>query len=875
MTPEIWARVRALVEAAMCLPPSERAAFLNAEAPAKEVREEAEQLLAFENEAGEIFSTVPRQPSLTTAKTEPSLAGRLLGDYRLIEEIGSGGMGAVYLAERADGAYQQRVALKILQEGIFTPRLVERFEEERQIMARLSHPGIARLLDGGMTPEGRPFLVLEYVEGRPIDQYCEEEKLDTPATLRLFLKVADAVQSAHQQLVLHLDLKPANILVTMAGEPRLLDFGISRVLAEGQAGANQAAATLRLLTPRYASPEQAEGLPLGVASDVFSLATLLYRLLTGRLPYSIESVSPVNAAKIICEAAPLLPSKAARPEVAPVLRGDLDMILLKALRKEPERRYGTVFAFAEDVKRHLASKPVHAHPDSLHYRWTKFAQRNRAGLAVAAMVLIVIAGSVAAVVRAAVVARRASEVAERRLQDERELAHSYIFDLDPKLQEIPGTAPVRVFILKHALKYLNAMSQEKMGDDELAQDVAGGFVRVGQVQADVAVPSMNDRAGAWESMNRAHAIQQGLFDKHPEDLARRGVLLRTTFLMSFLAMDDGDIARADQLAQQAWELGQPIVAAGPKTPRYSTMISVAWDLANNRGGNGGEWNFADPTTALPWLDKMHSLILIYKDSIQGQAPTGTAPTDYLEREAIARAGVLWQLGRKEDARGQFQQARQLSRGDTSRSLVETEVQLVIRYNYADFLLNAHEVKAAEAMAPPLPPPLPLSDSNRSEISQRADMLGQRARINLETGRVSAGKHMMDEALNSFETLYRGDPNDATSMGELAYTSFDLAEEPVLDPVTRKRLYLRVIQVTNPFEAKHPEVLSATMLIAKANLGLAQLTKSSTGPEWRSTYAQPAADGFSRILAAHPSQPEASRLLAQTQALLRSGSPGTH
>ena len=241
MTPEMWARVRALVEAAMSLPPGERTAYLSAQAPVKEIRDEAEQLLGFEHEAGEIFSTEPRQPNLTTAKTEPSLAGRLLGDYRLIEEIGSGGMGAVYLAERADGAYQQRVALKILQEGIFTPRLVERFEEERQIMARLSHPGIARLLDGGVTPEGRPFLVLEYVEGRPIDQFCEEEKLDTAATLRLFLKVADAVQSAHQQLVLHLDLKPANILVTAAGEPRLLDFGISRVLAEGQAGANQAA----------------------------------------------------------------------------------------------------------------------------------------------------------------------------------------------------------------------------------------------------------------------------------------------------------------------------------------------------------------------------------------------------------------------------------------------------------------------------------------------------------------------------------------------------------------------------------------------------------------------------------------------------------
>jgi len=873
MTPEMWARVRELVEAAMSLPPGERAAYLNAQASGTEIRQEAEQLLEFEHEAGEIFSTEPRLSQLTQAIAEHDLAGRLLGDYQLIEEIGSGGMGAVYMAERADGAYQQRVAIKILQEGIFTPRLVERFEEERQIMARLSHPGIARLLDGGVTPEGRPFLVLEYVEGRPIDRYCEEENLDTVSILRLFLKVADAVQSAHQQLVLHLDLKPANILVTNAGEPRLLDFGISRVLAEGQARANQAVATLHMLTPRYASPEQAEGLPLGVASDVFSLATLLYRLLTRRLPYLMEGVSVVNAAKMICEAAPLLPSKASKPEVSAALRGDLDMILLKALRKEPERRYGTVFGFAEDIERHLASKPVHAHPDSVGYRLAKFTQRNRGSLAVAALVLIIVAASVAAVVRAAVVARRASAVAESRLQDERELAHSYIFDLDPMLEEIPGTVPVRSFILKHALKYLNAMSQEKMGDDDLAQDVASGYMRVGQVQADVAVPSMNDRAGAWESMNRAYAIQQGIFNKHPGDLVRRGNLLRTTFLMSFLAMDDGNIARADQLAQQAWELGQPIVAAGPTAPRYPTMISVAWDLANNRGGNSGSWCFADPLAALPWLDKMHVLIVAYKDSLQGKPTSGTEPADFLEREAITRAGVFRQMGRKEDARAQFQEAFRLSKGDTTRNLVETEVQMVIRYNYADFLLGEHELKAAEAMAPALPPALPLSDSNRSEISQRADMLGQRARIDLENGKVIAGKQMMEEALKTFDALYRADPNDATSMGELVFTSFDLAEEAAVDPATRTRLYLRVIEVTNPFEKLHPEVLSATMLIEKANLGLAQLPSVPGSTRDRTAYAQAAADGFSRVAAAHSPQPEASLLLAKAQSLLSGRSRG--
>jgi len=872
MTNEMWARIRALVEEALRLPQGERAAFLSTQQSGKEILDEVEQLLACEQEASEIFSREAFAPRLTEATPEPGMEGLLLGDYRLIEEIGSGGMGAVYLAERADGAYEQRVALKVLQECIFTPRLVERFAEERQIMARLSHPGIARLLDGGVTPEGRPFLVLEYVDGRPIDRYCEELELDTAAILRLFLKVADAVQSAHQQLVLHLDLKPANILVTSGGEPRLLDFGISRVLAEGQMGANPVEATLRLLTPRYASPEQATGGSLGVASDVFSLATLLYRLVTGRLPYQLDGVSPVEAARIICTVPPMAPSRAAGPQTAPALRGDLDVILLKALRKEPERRYGTVFALAEDIKRHLASKPVHAHPDSLGYRGRKFVRRHRAYVSIAAIVLVVVAACTAAVVRAAVVARRATAVAERRLQDERQLAHSYIFDLDPMLEQVPGTVPVRAFILKHALKYLDAMSREKMGDDELAADVASGFVRVGQVQADVAVPSMNDRIGAWASMNRAYDIQKALFEKSPGDLSRRGVLLRTLFLMSYLATDDGDVAQADKLAMQAWELGQPIVAAGPRSPRFSTMISVAWVLANNRAGNGGSWCFADPTAALPWLDRMHGLIVSYRDSLQGSAPSGTAPNDYMEREAIARADVLRQLGSKEEARGQFQEALRISRGATSRTLVESEVQLVIRYNFADFLLGLHEVAAAEAMAPPLPPPLPLSDTDRSEISQRADMLGQRSRIGLQSGRTHTGRAMMDEALKSFEALYRGDSNDATSMGELAFTSFDLAEEPALDTATRRRLYARVIEVTSPFEKMHPEVLSAAMLIAKANLGLAQLAGETHANGERRANASLAADGFSRILAAHPVQPEASRLLAQSQLLIVAG-PG--
>ena len=864
MDAQVWAQICKLVEGAASLPPDQRAAFLLAESPDEGSRLEAQQLLAFETDADAIFTVGARPWDFTSITAEESMTGEQLGSYRLLQELGRGGMGAVYLAERADGSYQHRVAVKLLQESIFTPRLAARFAEERQILARLSHPGIARLLDGGVSSNGRPYLVLEYVEGARIDDFCETRRLDVRARLHLFLEVADAVQSAHQQLVLHLDLKPANILVTPAGAPRLLDFGIARVLGEGQAQTSQVEATIRLLTPRYASPEQAAGYSLGVASDVFSLATLLYKLLTGRLPYALDGASPLEAARMIREEPPLMPSKAASGAAALALRGDLDTILLLALRKEPERRYATVAAFAADIQRYLVSKPVSAHADSFRYRAAKFVRRNRRSLAVASLALVVMLASVGAVIRAAVVARRADAAAERRLKDERELAHSYLFDLDPMLKEIPHTVPVRAFILKHALKYLDTISQESIGDDDLAREVASGYLSVEQVQADPAEPSMNDRAGAWASIGRSYAIEERLFNRNPADLKQRGLLLKTVRLMGFLAGADGDLRLSEELEQQAWQLGQPIIAAGPSQPRFQTMISVAWDLANNRGGNGGSPSFADPVGALPWLDQMHRLTLIFRNADPSNAARKTDVAEYLEREAVTRGGVLMQLGRFDEAGVQFAESVRLAQEEVSQNLVESEAQLVQRFNYADFLLKTHQPRAAQAMSPPLPAPLPLTASDHSEISQRADVLGQEARIDLQSGRLAVGRIKMQEALRDFEAIYQADPSDATSSEELASTCMDIAGEAALDRQTRQQLYGRAIQLMVPFVQKHPEALSVTLDMAKAHLGLASLA----APADRHKQAQMAWDGATAVLAAHPLQPDASGVQAAAQDLLR-------
>jgi serine/threonine-protein kinase len=360
-------------------------------------------------DAAGTVSLLDRPASALFEPATPAVGGaELRGDrgYRLLAEIGRGGMGSVWLAERADGEYRQRVAIKLVHGGPGAlHQLLARFRTERQILASLDHPHVARLLDGGTTAGGVPFLVMEYVEGERIDDYCERLALDTEARLRLVLKVCDAVSAAHQRLVVHRDLKPANILVTAAGDPKLLDFGIAKLLEPGAAGVTVAetATGVSPLTPRYASPEQVRGEPITTASDVYSLGVVLYELLAGRPPYREESLAPHLLPRAICEEEPTPPSTGPRStastsaETATVRRElridrDLDAIVLKALRKEAGSRYASVRALAEDIERFLDGRPVGAHRGSAFYRAGKFVRRHRLAVAAAGLVALLLAG---------------------------------------------------------------------------------------------------------------------------------------------------------------------------------------------------------------------------------------------------------------------------------------------------------------------------------------------------------------------------------------------------------------------------------------------------------------------------------------------------
>ncbi|HJX28070.1 MAG TPA: serine/threonine-protein kinase, partial [Thermoanaerobaculia bacterium] len=385
--PERWHKVDRVFAEALERTAAERSAFLDtACAGDAELRKEVEQLIAADQESTGFLEGTPGEILGLAAddRTHGSQEeGRELGPYRLLRKIGSGGMGTVYLARRNDEQYERDVAIKVLRSGLASTQSIHRFIAERQILARLEHPNIARLYDGGSMEDGRPYLVMELIEGVPVDEYCDRHRLTVNQRLTLFQKICAAVQYAHQNLLVHRDLKPGNILVTPEGEPKLLDFGIAKRLTPETGGGDldKTRAGLRLLTPSYASPEQVRGEAITTASDVYSLGVILYELLTGHRPSQFSAGVPYDIERAICEQEPERPSAALfRPgppsaedtaharrtgphALARRLRGDLDNIVLMALRKEPQRRYDSAAQLSQDLEKHLRDLPVTARPD--------------------------------------------------------------------------------------------------------------------------------------------------------------------------------------------------------------------------------------------------------------------------------------------------------------------------------------------------------------------------------------------------------------------------------------------------------------------------------------------------------------------------------
>ena len=429
MDPERWQNIKKILASALECAPEERTGYLaGACGDDTTMLNEVQSLIASYDAAGDLFDAPKLEQAVPMAVEEkqPSALNRRIGPYLVVEEVGEGGMGTVYRAIRADDAFRKQVAIKLVKPGMDYHFILRRFRRERQIMANLDHPNIARLLDGGATEEGLPYFVMEYVKGQPIDVYCDARRLGTDQRLELFRVVCSAVEAAHRKHIVHRDIKPSNILVTEEGTPKLLDFGIAKI-TESENDTQPVDPTLtvmRLMTPEYASPEQIRGEPVTVATDIYSLGVLLYELLTGHRPYRLKSRAPHEIARVICEEDPEKPSTAVNrveeitrdhgttrvtltsesvseargcpPEaLRKALAGDLDNILLKAMRKEPGRRYVSVEEFSEDIRRHLEGRPVIARKGTVVYRAAKFLQRHKTGVVTAAVALPLAASAVA------------------------------------------------------------------------------------------------------------------------------------------------------------------------------------------------------------------------------------------------------------------------------------------------------------------------------------------------------------------------------------------------------------------------------------------------------------------------------------------------
>ena len=410
MNPERWQRIEELFGALVDHSEAERDNYLTRVCDDdEELRLEVLSLLARDTSEDFIMDPIASAALSFTAKPKDDLTGERVGPYRVMRLVGRGGMGAVYEAERDDEQFQQQVAIKIIKRGMDTDFVRDRFLRERQILASLDHLHIARLFDGGATPGGLPYFVMEFVAGEPITSYCRRRRLSVNEKLKLFLKVCSAVQHAHQKLVVHRDLKPSNILITEEGAPKLLDFGIAKLLSPDESQPHTRTETaLRLMTPEYASPEQARGQAVATTTDVYSLGVVLYELLTERRPYEFKTYLPAEIERAICDTEIEEPSKVvgrmtgAGARLSRQLAGDLDNIMLMAMRKEPERRYQSVEQFSDDIRRYLAGMPVAARKDTYGYRAGKFVRRHKAGVAILALLAIM---AVAMSVQAARIAR--------------------------------------------------------------------------------------------------------------------------------------------------------------------------------------------------------------------------------------------------------------------------------------------------------------------------------------------------------------------------------------------------------------------------------------------------------------------------------------
>ncbi len=673
MKTDDWQKIKEIFNTAIDLPEGERATFL--EKYDENTRQQIQKLIIANNEADNfIIEPAFVEVGFTEENETDYYLGKQIDDYKIIKEIGHGGMGTVYLAVKGDESFDKKFAIKLIKRGMDTNSVLKRFVLERKILAQLEHPNIASLLDGGSTTDGLPYLVMEYIEGEPITKFCDLHQFSIEERLELFRKVCSAISYAHQNLVVHRDIKPSNILVTTDGTPKLLDFGIAKLLhPDWSLETDEATATMfRLMTPEYASPEQIHGLSITTSSDVYSLGVVLYELLSGERPYKLESRLPQEVANVILTEEPLRPSAVTKKEgvtgrrgdretrnlnsdISPSphlpfspsqLRGDLDNIILKALRKEPERRYQTVQEFSEDIRRHLVGLPVSATADTTFYRVGKFVKRHRAGVFASLFMFISLLTGISVAIWQAVEASKERAKAEQRFNDVRKLTNSFLFDFHDAIQDLQGATPAREMTVKKALEYLDILAREQSNDTSLQFELATAYSKIGTIQGYPSSSNLGDTAGAVASYQKAIDIlerlvliepnnrdfQKSLASNHASiaiiyentgdvdlsssnnqsalnlyqklvDLDENDVTSKLALAHCYKSVGDwiaskGDLETALQNYRKTLEMTESVVQSEPNNKSAKTMIMVASDAIGTTLGNPNYTNLGDTEGAL-------------------------------------------------------------------------------------------------------------------------------------------------------------------------------------------------------------------------------------------------------------------------------------
>ena len=717
-----WDDVRALFLSVAECPPGAREELLQSADP--EVRREVESLLAAHDEPDPFLEKSVWE--LIDADEAERLIGRSIGPYRVLHQIGHGGMGTVFLAVRDSAEFAQRVAIKLVRGG---EALVQRFRQERQILAALEHPNIARLLDGGTTADGLPYLVMEYVEGTPIDEYCA--KLAVPDKLRLFLELCDAVQHAHRNLIIHRDIKPANVLVTSDGTPKLLDFGIARLVSQ------TAETSTRVMTPDYASPEQLLGRAVTTASDVYALGVLLFELLVGRKPFDAATRTPL--------------SEAPRPGVG----GDLDSILLAALEVDPLRRYGSVDKLADDIRRYLDRRPIHARRATFGYRATKFVRRN--ALAVAAGCAIVI---VTAIAFAATLHQK--RIAERRFAEVRSLAHAVVFELHDAIAPLPGSTHARELLVRRALVYLDTLAGESSANAPLQMELASAYIKVGDVQGAPYRANLGDTAGAMASYRKALAIADRVAGDEREN--HEAVMLLADAHDRLGLVEQRALRWNDALALH--ERARALRESLPPSPRRDLALAQTWTAIGDCRYIGREAS----------------------DSARAAYEAALATLARVPRRADLQRDVLVERGRANQRLGGFfsGRSRDLPRAiryhDAAlRALAERAAldpdDAVARRNYADQWVMkataqniAHDgAGALDSATRGLEMLAALAAADPKNVEAQHDLAfayGERGSALLALGRYADAERALGEAIAIRERLIAADPSNLEDRRDL-------------------------------------------------------------------------------------------------------------